>query len=262
MMGSGLKPLADMPVFTNIMTSLKNPILGMLVGLGLTAIIQSSSASIGLLQALAGQGLVQMDVAFPILFGENIGTTTTALLSSVGANRTAKRAAIIHFLFNLIGTIIFMTLLRAPIEALVTRISPLDVKRQIANAHTLFNIINVIIQLPFAGLLVRIARTIVPGDDKLEAQESKFLDPRIIETPSIALGQVKKEILRMGSFAIDNLNKVQYAFVEEKYDNVDLILEQEQKINRLQREITDYLVMLSNAQFQMMSINESISSLM
>lgn len=247
MMGSGLKPLADMPVFTNIMISLKNPILGMLVGLGLTAIIQSSSASIGLLQALAGQGLVQMDVAFPILFGENIGTTTTALISSIGANKTAKRAAVIHFLFNLIGTIIFMTILRHPIEFLVTKISPLDVKRQIANAHTLFNLINVIIQLPFANLLVKIAQAIVPGDDKLEVQEAKFLDPRIIETPSIALGQVKKEILRMGSLALDNLNKVRYAFVEERYENIDLVLEQEQKINRLQREITDYLVMLSNA---------------
>ena len=247
MMGSGLKPLADMPVFTNIMISLKNPVLGMLVGLGLTAIIQSSSASVGLLQALAGQGLIQMDVAFPILFGQNIGTTTTALISSIGANKTAKRAAVLHFLFNLIGTILFMTLLRAPIEVAVMKISPFDVKRQIANAHTFFNIINVIIQLPFANLLVKIARTIIPGDGKLEVQEAKFLDPRIIETPSIALGQVKKEILRMGSLALDNLNKVRYAFVEERYENIDLVLEQEQKINRLQREITDYLVLLSNA---------------
>lgn len=247
MMGSGLKPLADMPVFTNIMISLKNPVLGMLVGLGLTAIIQSSSASVGLLQALAGQGLIQMDVAFPILFGQNIGTTTTALISSIGANKTAKRAAVLHFLFNLIGTILFMTLLRAPIEVAVMKISPFDVKRQIANAHTFFNIINVIIQLPFVNLLVKIAQAIVPGDDKLEVQEAKFLDPRIIETPSIALGQVKKEILRMGSLALDNLNKVRYAFVEERYENIDLVLEQEQKINRLQREITDYLVMLSNA---------------
>jgi len=247
MMGSGLKPLADMPVFTNIMISLKNPVLGMLVGLGLTAIIQSSSASVGLLQALAGQGLIQMDVAFPILFGQNIGTTTTALISSIGANKTAKRAAVLHFLFNLIGTILFMTLLRAPIEVAVMKISPFDVKRQIANAHTFFNIINVIIQLPFVNLLVKIAQAIVPGDDKLEVQEAKFLDPRIIETPSIALGQVKKEILRMGSLALDNLNKVRYAFVEERYENIDLVLEQEQKINRLQREITDYLVLLSNA---------------
>ncbi len=156
MMGSGLKPLGDMPVFTNIIVSLRNPALGMLVGLVLTTIVQSSSASIGLLQALAGQGLLDMGIAFPILFGENIGTTTTALISSIGANKTAKRAAIIHFLFNLIGTILFMTLLKSAIETLVIRISPNDVQRQIANAHSFFNIINVIIQLPFANLLVKI----------------------------------------------------------------------------------------------------------
>ncbi|WP_353092768.1 Na/Pi cotransporter family protein [Tissierella praeacuta] len=247
MMGSGLKPLADLPAFANIMVRLNNPILGMLVGLGLTTIVQSSSASIGLLQALAGQGLLNINIAFPILFGDNIGTTTTAMISSVGANKTAKRAAIIHFLFNLIGTIIFMTILRMPIQKLVTRISPNDIQRQIANAHTLFNIINVIIQLPFAGLLVKAANAIVPGDDKVEVHEAKFLDFRIIETPPIALGQVRKEISRMGEYVEDNLGKAQRAFVEGKYEEIEPALEQEQKINRLQREITDYLVRLSNA---------------
>ncbi len=247
MMGSGLKPLASMPVFTNIMISLKNPIIGMLVGLGLTTIVQSSSASIGLLQALAGQGLISMNLAFPILFGENIGTTTTALISSVGANKTAKRAAIIHFLFNLIGTIIFMTILKGPIEILVTKLSPNDVQRQIANAHTFFNLINVAIQLPFASLLVKVAKAIVPGEDRQEAQEAKFLDIRIIESPPIALGQVRKEIIRMSSFVQDNLGKSRRAFVEGKYDEIDLAFEQEQKINKLEREITEYLVKLSNA---------------
>lgn len=247
MMGKGLKPLADMPIFTKIMISLKNPVLGMLVGLGLTAIIQSSSASVGLLQALAGQGLIQMDVAFPILFGQNIGTTTTALISSIGANKNAKRAAVLHFLFNLIGTILFMSFLQYPVERFVVKLSPFDVKRQIANAHSLFNLVNVIVLLPFANILVKAAKILVPGDDKLEAQEAKFLDPRIIETPTIAIGQVSKEILRMGDMALDNLMKVKDALVEAKYDNIDLALEQEQKINRLQREITDYLVILSNA---------------
>lgn len=247
MMGKGLKPLADMPIFTKIMISLKNPVLGMLVGLGLTAIIQSSSASVGLLQALAGQGLIQMDVAFPILYGQNIGTTITALISSIGANKTAKRAAVLHFLFNLIGTILFMSFLQYPVERFVVKLSPFNVKKQIANAHTLFNLVNVIVLLPFANILVKAAKILVPGDDKLEAQEAKFLDPRIIETPTIAIGQVSKEILRMGDMALDNLMKVKDALVEAKYDNIDLALEQEQKINRLQREITDYLVILSNA---------------
>ncbi len=247
MMGSGLKPLADLPAFTNIMINLENPALAMLVGLGLTTIVQSSSASIGLLQALAGQGLLKINVAFPILFGDNIGTTTTAMISSVGANKTAKRAAIIHFLFNLVGTIIFMTVLKKPIQSLVVKISPNDVQRQIANAHTFFNLINVAIQLPFAGLLVKAAEAIVPGDDKLEGQEAKFLDFRIIETPPIALGQVRKEISRMGSYVEDNLGKARRAFVEGNYDEIEPALEQEQKINKLQKEITDYLVKLSNA---------------
>ena len=247
MMGDGLKPLAQIPAFTTIMTSLNNPILGMLVGLGLTTIVQSSSASIGLLQALAGQGLININMAFPILFGDNIGTTTTAILSSIGANKTAKRAAIIHFLFNLIGTIIFMSVLRIPIQAIVLRISPNDIQRQIANAHTLFNFINVAIQLPFASLLVKAAEMLVPGTDKQDMEASKYLDVRIIETPSIALGQVNKEVVRMGDFVQENLRDIEIIFADEKYDKIDLIFEKEQIINKINREITDYIIQLSRA---------------
>lgn len=247
MMGDGLKPLANTPAFTNIIVGLKNPFLGMLVGLGLTTVVQSSSASIGLLQALAGQGLIGIDIAFPILFGENIGTTTTGLISSIGANKTAKRAAIIHFLFNLIGTLIFMFILRIPIEAAVKVLSPNDIPRQIANAHTLFNIINVLIQLPFAGLLVKAAKRLVPGDDLIEDREAKFLDFRIIETPSIALGQVKKEVLRMGEMVEENLGRSRRALVEEEYKEIELTLEQEGKINKLQKEISEYLIKVFNA---------------
>jgi phosphate:Na+ symporter len=247
MMGDGLKPLANLPAFTNIMSSLNNPILGMLVGLGLTTIVQSSSASIGLLQALAGEGLVSMHMAFPILFGENIGTTTTAMISSIGANKTAKRAAIIHFLFNVIGTLIFMTVLRYPIEWLVVRISPGDVQRQIANAHTSFNIINVIIQYPFAMLLVRAAERLVPGVDDADMTESKYLDKRIIETPSIALGQAIREAIRMGNMVLENLTACKVVILEDKIEGVDEIFAREKTINKIQREITDYLVQLSNA---------------
>lgn len=247
MMGKGLKPLADLPAFANIMTSLTNPFLGMLVGLGLTTIVQSSSASIGLLQALAGEGLISMNIAFPILFGENIGTTTTAMISSIGANKTAKRAAIIHFLFNLAGTIMFMTIFRYPIEWLVTYLTPGDVQRQIANAHTSFNLINVIVQFPFAMLLVRAAEKLVPGEDQEEITESKFLDKRIIETPSIALGQASREALRMGDMVIENLAAARLVMLEEKTELIDSILAKEKSINKIQREITDYLVKLSNA---------------
>lgn len=247
MMGDGLKPLAGSPAFAKVITSLNNPILGMLVGLGLTTLVQSSSASIGLLQALAGQGLIGINVAFPILFGENIGTTTTGLISSIGANKTAKKAAIIHFLFNLIGTLIFMFILKVPIEKLVVHLSPDNIPRQIANAHTFFNIINVIIQLPFAGLLVKAANKLVPGEDKQAKKESIYLDSRIIETPSIALGQVRKEIVRMGEYVSDNLIRCQNAIINNDIKDIEITLEQEQKINKLQKEITEYLVELSNA---------------
>lgn len=246
MMSSGLKPLANSPIFSNVIVKLNNPILAMLVGMALTTIVQSSSASIGLLQALASQGLLGINIAFPILFGENIGTTTTALISSAGASKTAKRAAVIHFLFNLVGTIIFMTILRNPVAYIVERISPGQVSRQIANAHTLFNFLNVAIQLPFAGLLVKAAEKLVPGDD-LEIKEAKYLDERIIEAPSIALGQAVKELVRMSDYVHDNLIRAEIALVEGDEKGIEKVLEQEAKINVLEKEIMNYLVLLSNA---------------
>lgn len=140
-----------------------------------------------------------------------------------------------------------MTVLRTPVENLVMKISPNDIQRQIANAHTLFNLLNVLIQLPFAGLLVKAANAIVTGDDEQEVKEAKFLDFRIIETPTIALGQVRKEIMRMAEYVQDNLARSKAAIADEKFEEIENVLEQEQKINRLQREITDYLVRLSNA---------------
>lgn len=247
MMSSNLAPLGKSEIFKNIITSLNDPFLGVLVGLGLTTIIQSSSASIGLLQAFARQGLISIDIAFPILFGDNIGTTTTALLSSVGTNKTAKRAAIIHLLFNLIGTVIFMTVLRVPIQKLVVYLNPNDVQRQIANAHTAFNLINVLIQLPFAGLLVKAANKFVPGDEDEEVQGLKYLDARIIETPSIAVGQATKEVLRMAKIVEKNLDTAKESFLRRDQKLTKEVFEQEKVINRLEQDITEYLVELSNA---------------
>lgn len=247
MMGDGLKPLADNPVFSNILISLKNPILGILVGFGLTTLIQSSSASIGLLQALASQGFIGLDIAFPVLFGDNIGTTTTALISSVGTNKTAKRAAIMHFLFNVMGTIIFITILRIPVEAIVLRISPGDVQRQIANAHTMFNIVNVIIQFPFAGLLVKAAERLVPdGEGEKQESDFKYLDSRIMETPSIALGQAVKEVYRMAQIVKENLKNASLAYRNKDSKLTEEVFSQEKLINRLETGIVEYLVKLSN----------------
>lgn len=247
MMGEGLKPLAEFPAFITIITGLKNPIMGMLVGFALTTIVQSSSASIGLLQALAGQNLVNMNMAFPILFGENIGTTTTALLSSIGTSKTAKRAAVIHLLMKIVGTIIFMTLLRYPIEALVIRLTPGDAVRQIANAHTTFNILNTIILYPFSTWIVKAAEFLVAGDDSKDMLESKYLDKRIIETPSIAFGQAGRETIRMGKMVLENLEACKTVLLEDKIKGIDEIYVKEKSINKIHREITDYLVLLSNA---------------
>ncbi|HLR21533.1 MAG TPA: Na/Pi symporter [Tissierellaceae bacterium] len=174
MMSLGLSPLSNNPVFISAISNLNNPILGVIAGAVLTTILQSSSAAIGLLQALAGEGLLSMSITFPILFGENIGTTTTGLLSTIGANVTAKRVAIVHFLFNLIGTIIFMSILRYPVELMVMAISPNNIQSQIANAHSLFNIINVLIQLPFADLLVKAAEKLVPEKENEEIKSSIY----------------------------------------------------------------------------------------
>ncbi|MEY8302817.1 Na/Pi cotransporter family protein [Anaerosalibacter bizertensis] len=247
LMGNSLAPLSENPAFKSIMISLNDPFLGVLVGLGLTTILQSSSASIGLLQALAREGLISLNIAFPILFGDNIGTTTTALLSSIGTNKTAKRAAIIHFLFNLIGTIIFMTLLRTPIQKVVLALTPGNIQKQIANAHTIFNILNVIIQFPFAGLLVKAANKLVPGDIEEEGVGLKFLDSRIIETPSIAVGQVSKEVSRMGKVVEKNLETSAKAFFSKDSKLIQEVFQQEKVINRLETDITEYLVELSNA---------------
>lgn len=247
MMGNGLKPLAGNPVLSNIMSSLNDPFLGVLVGFGLTTLIQSSSASIGLLQTLASLGLVDINIAFPILFGDNIGTTTTAMLSSIGANRTAKRAAVMHFLFNLIGTIIFMVVLRVPIQAIVTKISPYDVKRQIANAHTLFNVINTIVLFPFANLLIKAAEKLVPGEDRKEEESGlKYLDARILETPSIALGQVVKEVYRMANIVEANFKTAYQAFVDKDQNLTQEVFNNERLINQLETDIIQYLVKLSN----------------
>ena len=246
-MGNSLAPLAENKAFRNMLMSLNDPFIGLLVGLGMTTLIQSSSASIGLLQALAHQGLIDINMAFPVLFGDNIGTTTTALLSSIGANKTAKRAAIIHFLFNLIGTLLFMFVLRWPVQKLVEYLTLGDVQRQMANAHSLFNIINVIIQFPFADLLVKIANKLVPGEEEEESAGLKFLDSRIIETPSIAVGQATKEVLRMAKIVEENLKTAANAFFNTDDKLVQEVFNQEKVINRLERDITDYLVELSNA---------------
>jgi len=260
MMESSMRPLRDMESFKSLILNLgKHPLLGVLVGLGMTATVQSSSATIGILMALASNDSVTLNVALPILFGDNIGTCVTALLASIGTNKNAKRAALLHFSFNTVGTIIFMSAF-----GLVLKFIPMlggDIQRQIANSHTIFNIANVLIQAPFIALLVKFVNKLVPGEDEnLSPFTLEYLDKRLLETPSIACGQVVKEIVRMGRIAADNLETSMTAFINNDSLLNETVLEKEKLINYLQREIIDYMVSLSNTNLSQ-SQSELITSL-
>lgn len=245
-MSDAMKPLRDIQGFTDIMVSIKNyPILGVLVGLGLTAIVQSSSATIGILQALAFQGLIPIEAALPILFGDNIGTCVTALLASIGTTITAKRAAVMHLTFNVVGTVIFMIILK-PVIWLVG-MTATDVARQIANAHTFFNITNVIIQFPFALLIIKFVTKVIPGEDKHDEFELQYLDSRLLETPTIAVVQIVKEIIRMGEIARSNVKDGVDAIITFNDKLIDKIYDNEKVINELEKKIGEYLISVPNA---------------
>lgn len=243
-----LTPLREVEAFKELLISFgANPVLGLLIGFALTFIVQSSSASIGMLIALASKGLLPIEAALPILYGDNIGTCTTALISSIGTNKNAKRAAIMHLTFNVIGSLIFMLVLTVPIKHLVVNMDPTDVPRQIANAHTLFNLINVVIQLPFAFVLIKIATWLVPdGKDGDADKVTKYIDDRILETPSIALNSAIKETLHMANFAKESFVESMSALFTGKEEHVYKTFEIEKTVNILEKSITDYLVKLSN----------------
>lgn len=249
-MKDAVKPLAEYEGFKNALLYFgAHPILGVLAGFTITGIVQSSSASMGMLIALASEGLLPLSSALPILYGDNIGTCVTSLLSSIGASRNARRAAVMHLSFNVIGTILFMLILNVPITALVTKIDPTNAARQIANAHTLFNLLNVIILLPFSKYIVKLALTLIPEKNSEKENESttKYLDERILETPSIALGNTIQEVLRMGNKATISLDASISAFINKSQSDINTTFEYEKLINNLQRDILNYLLKLSKS---------------
>ena len=243
-MEGGLLPIAQTPEFNQIiLTFSKYPILGVLVGFLTTAIVQSSSATIGLLQALALSGQIDIGFALPILFGVNIGTCITALISSIGANITAKKAAVLHLVFNIIGAFIFFFLY--PIFTPIIIKTTADPVRQIANAHTLFNVANTAIQLPFANLLVGFVENIVPGEDVVIERGFKYIDRRFLNTPTIAFNQVTKEIIRMSKLAEENINDSIEVFLNYNERTIKTIYEKEEIINELERDISMFISELS-----------------
>lgn len=246
-MSSAMKPLTQLPIFNDILTTVGGHwYLGIIAGAVITAILQSSSATTGILVALATAGAIDINAALPIVFGCNIGTCITAMLASIGTTKTARKAAILHLIFNLGGTLLFIPILVSGLLAnIVLSISPDEVSRQIANAHTVFNIVNTAIMLPLTGLLIKTVNRIIPGDDEDEKIGPKYLDDILLETPVIAAGQVAKETLRMANKAKKGLKLAIEAFQNNDEELVKKVYENEVVINNLNEAITTYLVKLS-----------------
>lgn len=243
-MSGAVECLADLPEFTNILLMFENPILGVLSGAILTGIIQSSSASVGILQALAATGCISYGAAIPIIMGQNIGTCVTAILSSVGANKNAKRAAFVHLLFNVIGTVVWLTvfcIVNAVFNpALLGKAASLA---GIAAAHSAFNILCTMLLLPMTGLLEKLAVTIIHDDETKE----KFaeLDERLLAAPSVALQQCKSTVLEMGMIAVEGIEislDVIDNYDSEKISKVKYL---EDKTDKYEDIIGEYLVKLT-----------------
>lgn len=273
-MGKGLKPLRTLPAFTRAMTSIgSNSILGVFVGAVLTGIVQSSAATIGILQELAHQGAINYQQAVPILFGDNIGTTVTALLAAIGASVAGRRAALTHCMFNVIGTLIFLPLISLGVFQEIVRLitdtvylllpgvegswHTLNIKMQIAQTHGMFNISNTLIQLPFVTVLAAIVTKLVPGEDIITELAPKYLEPRLLSNPPVALGQAKREVLRMGQLAKESFaHSIAYFFTgldNEAKRSAQL----EVMINSLERKITDYIVKISVVKLSLEESNQA-----
>ena len=251
-MSGAVKPLADVPEFTNIMTAFSNPLFGVLAGTILTAIIQSSSASVGILQALCMTGAVPYSVALPIIMGQNIGTCVTALLSAIGANKNAKRAAMVHLYFNLIGTAIFMTGFYA-INAVIgfSFFSDAANPAGIATLHSVFNITATIILLPFSGVLEKLACLTIKDkkeDVAVSAEDKEFmiLESRFLEKPAFALEQSRNAARNMAQDshkALFTAMKMIDNYSDEQAERVEAM---EAKVDRYEDELGTYLVKLSH----------------
>ncbi|MGL4773790.1 MAG: Na/Pi cotransporter family protein [Clostridium sp.] len=245
MMSSSMKPVAELPIFGEFIVLVgNNPFLGVLVGIVMTAILQSSSATTGILVALASVGTITIDVAFPIILGCNIGTCVTAIIAAITANRTAKKAALLHLLFKIFGTIIFLPF-AAQVVDIVTNMTPDNVGRQVANAHTIFNIVITFVMLPVSGYVVKLVDKILPDVEEEKKDGAIYLDKKILDTPVLACGQVAKETLRMANKTKANFELAIDAFFNGDEDKFHTVVENEKMINRLEKEITEYLIDVS-----------------
>ncbi|MCB6415287.1 Na/Pi cotransporter family protein [Dorea acetigenes] len=249
-MSSAVAPLQESEAFSSIFVKLgHNPLLGILAGALITAIIQSSSASVGILQSLAAAGLVPFSAAIYIIMGQNIGTCVTAMLSSMGAKKNAKTAALMHLLFNIIGTIIFsiFAILFFKVINPAAGVGMIN-QTQISMAHTAFNIGTTVLLFPVSNLIIKLAKKIGRVEED-EFDEGKVqLDERIMETPVIAIQSVVNEVARMGDIVARSLEVAKKVLFVESYEDVVFLKEEESKVDRLSAGITEYAIKLSSLQ--------------
>lgn len=253
-MTSAIAPVKDMPLITDFIADIagggfRNTVLGFLLGAGLTALLQSSSATTGIMIAMAGTGLLPFEAAFPILMGTNVGTCVTAILSSIGASNTAKRAAMMHLLFNVIGTLVFLTIFSGVSVYLVKMLSDSPTS-QLANAHTLFNLANTLMLYPFSMVIVKASTWIIPVT-KEEIEEKKFqralhLDERILSTPKIAMSQVFKEVFHMADVVKMSLVSASEGLMQDDDSLYKKTYKLEKNINDMEKQLVDYLIKLTN----------------
>jgi len=250
-MKDAMKPLREYQGFIDLLSSFgrggfMDIIFAVFTGFAITAIIQSSSATTVILVALASQGLLPIEAAFPVILGSNIGTCVTAMLSSIGASKNAKRAAMMHLIFNVTGAVIFIVFFRTITIDIVKNFSALP-ERQLANAHTLFNLTNTLMLLPFSGIIIKLVEKFVPeiDDEVTKYSELKYLDNRLLETPSIAIVQVLKEILHLGNVTTKSLNASREAILGKDKKLAKNVFNLEKRINIISNLIVKYMYELS-----------------
>lgn len=256
LMKNSMADIKDSVTVMKMISSLKNPLVAILVGLVITTILQSSSASVGILVTMAGSGLVELPMCFYVILGCNIGACTSAVLVGLTGKKDAKRAALIHLMFNIIGSIIMLLILLpfgGYVEHWINAISA-DPKRAVANTHTIFKVFQVIILFPFAGWIVKLTQWLVPGEDKQkEKYELKYISLDSAVSPAIAMIEVTNEIKRMGKIANYNLERSMEALMKGNKDIINEVFEREHEVDFLSRKITDFLVKIN----QMLPVSET-----
>ncbi len=250
-MSQAMAGMKEEPMIVNLLGSLTNPFLGTLVGLVLTSIIQSSSVTVSIVLLLATQDLLALPITLYIIMGCNIGSCATALLASLSGKKDAKRAALIHFWFNVIGTFIMYIILLVAQDHVVNLIQSIssDNGRFVANAHTIIKVFQVVILFPFSKLIVKLACLCVPGEDKKinyrESYQLKYIGEKVVFNPATAVVEVVNELERMASLANENLNRAMNALITLDEDDINEVYEVEKNINFLNHGITDYLVKIN-----------------